>query len=173
MLHRIEAKRIVYTGIFAAVAIVLSIVENMLPSPGFMYGAKIGLANVVTLAAISVFSAKEALLIVLARTFVTSLLTGTFSAYPFSLAGGISAWIIMLIAYKMFYGKLSFAGISLLGAIAHSTAQVMVASVLIGTNKMFAYLMILILISSFTGFFTGVCANLLVPRLKKLKEIKS
>ncbi len=173
MLHRIEKNRTVYTGIFAATAIVLSIIENMLPSPGFMYGSKIGLANVVTLSAISILSVKEALLIVLVRTFVTALLTGTFSAYPFSLAGGVAAWLIMAVAYKLFYGKLSFAGISLLGAVAHSSAQVAVASVLIGTTKMFAYLMLLILISSFTGFFTGVCANFLVPRLKKLKEIKS
>ena len=82
----------------AAVAVVLSLVERMFPLDAIVPvpGVKLGLANVVTLFALTRLSARDAFAIVVTRVAISSLLMGSVSALRFllslfSLFGGCRA----------------------------------------------------------------------------------
>ena len=51
-----------------------------------------------------------------------------------------------------------------MGAIAHSVGQMAAAIVLSGTPGLVIYLPVMVAISIVTGFFTGLCAQLLLNR---------
>ena len=55
-----------------------------------------------------------------------------------------------------------------LGAIAHSIGQMIVAVWATGTPSLLLYLPVMIVCSIITGLFTGLCAQILVKRGKKL-----
>ena len=63
----------------------------------------------------------------------------------------------------------TFAGMrvaGVLGAMAHSVGQMVMAVLLTGTPGLAAYLPVMLLIGVFTGAFTGLCAQFLTERLK-------
>jgi heptaprenyl diphosphate synthase len=74
----------------------------------------------------------------------------------------------MYIAYKYFSNYFSLIGVSIFGAVAHNTAQVATASIILENINIFSYLPIMYLISLFTGFFVGFSSNFIVRHLKKV-----
>lgn len=163
-------KKYVYIAVLTALATVLSITESFVPMPMATYGAKPGLANVVTMTAMVLLSPWEALGIMFVRVVLSSLMTGAVTALPYGLVGGTMAWMVMTVLYKWVYPRVSFVGISICGAVFHSLAQVAVAVVITGTQQVFAYFPYLAIISTVTGFFTGLCTNFLLPFLDRKKE---
>ena len=87
----------------AAVAVVLSLVERMFPLDAIVPvpGVKLGLANVVTLFALTRLSARDAFAIVVTRVAISSLLMGgVVCCSLFSLFGGLLSLIVMGILLK-------------------------------------------------------------------------
>jgi heptaprenyl diphosphate synthase len=85
---------------FISAALVLHVVEGMLPVPFAVPGIKLGLANIVTLIAIMFFGFKDVLLIVILRCLMDSLFGGSISAFLFSVTGGILSSVVMWLFYK-------------------------------------------------------------------------
>lgn len=162
-------KYVVETAIWSALAICLSIFEGFIPMPGIFYGAKIGLSNVAVMTAMATISPVSALLVCIIKAVASGILSGAVSAIPYSLAGGILALLSMSTAYRYANRKISFVGISVTGAVFHSIGQVLVSAFVLQSIKIFAYLPILIAVSSATGFFTGICANAAIFRMKSIK----
>ncbi len=131
-----------------------------LPLPG----AKLGLAHLATFFFLPAFTTGVVLLGVFFRILLGSLLTGTFLLPPFylSLSAGLTSTLVMVVIYRLFYGRLSFVGVSLAGAFIHNITQVLVAAYLLATYTLFAYLPILLLIGLVTGTINGLVANYLV-----------
>jgi heptaprenyl diphosphate synthase len=131
-----------------------------LPLPG----AKLGLAHLATFFFLPLFTTGAVLLGVLFRILLGSLITGTFLLPPFylSLAAGFTSTLVMVVVYRLFYGRLSFVGVSLAGAFIHNITQVLVAAYLLATFTLFAYLPFLLLIGLVTGTINGLVANYLV-----------
>lgn len=155
--------RFVYIAVWSAAAIVLSIAEGFIPMPPVIYGARIGLANIVVMVVLDLMSYPAALSVTVVKAVAAALLTGTASALPYSLAGGTAAWLVMSLFYRVSRGRLSFVGLSVMGAAAHSAAQIAVASLFINSTAVFMYLPFLLLLSAATGIFTGLCANAAIP----------
>lgn len=86
-------KRTVIIAIFAAVAVVLSIVEAQIPlaGVGLMPGAKLGFANIMILTCIYFLRGRDVLVLVILKTLLTAFLLGTLSSLLFSLFGSCSA----------------------------------------------------------------------------------
>lgn len=80
-------KKLAVLAMMVSMALVLHVVESLLPIPYIAPGVKLGLANIVSLVAIILFGFKEALVVVLLRTFLGSLLGGVPSNFLFSSAG--------------------------------------------------------------------------------------
>ncbi|AZR72604.1 heptaprenyl diphosphate synthase [Anoxybacter fermentans] len=153
--------QITYIGILVALALVLQLVEGMLPLPYIAPGVKLGLANIVSLIAIIYFGFKTAFLVVLFRTFMAAFLSGRPYVFLYSGTGAILSILVMGFVYWRFRKYFSIQGISIFGAVAHNIGQIFIASLLIETVSIFSYLPILMVSGVITGYFIGLIVNLL------------
>ncbi len=153
-----STKKIVYLGLMVGLAMGLHAFEAMLPLPYLFPGAKLGLANIISLFVIVNFGVKEGVLVAFLRVVLGSLIGGTFLSIPFflSFSGGIVSAISMSITYTLFKKHLSFIGISIIGALTHNITQVLVAAFLVDTFGIVYYLPYLLFFAIPTGFFVGL-----------------
>ena len=92
-----------------------------------------------------------------------SLLGGNLMALAFSLTGGLLALGVMALLLRL--PGLSLFGVSIAGAAAHNTGQILAAMVVLGTPAPLVYLPPLLLCSLITGTVTGGVSILLVHRV--------
>ena len=155
--------RLAVYGMLTGLAFVLSYVESLIPVPIPIPGVKLGLANLVTVYALCRLSGREALAILVARCFLGNLLGGNLTALAFSLTGGLLALGVMALLLRL--PGLSLYGVSIAGAAAHNTGQVLAAMVVLDARAPLVYLPPLLLCSLVTGGATGGVAGLLLRRL--------
>lgn len=155
-----NTRRVVYLGLATGLALGLHIFEALIPMPTGLIvpGFKLGLANIVTLYVIMNFSMKDAVVVSILRTVLGALLSGTFMTvtFYFSFAGGLISAIVMGLLYKYGSKYFSMLGVSLVGAVTHNLAQLTVASLVIQTAGIFAYLPYMLFFALPTGFFVGL-----------------
>lgn len=138
-----------------ALSIVLSILESFIPIFNFP-GFKLGLANIVIVTVLYIYSFKDAIYISLVRIlFLAILRTGFGISLYFSLSGALLSLIAMFLAKKT---KLSIIGVSIIGSIFHIIGQIIVAIVLLNTN-LFYYLPYLLIFSVISGTIIGKISN--------------
>jgi heptaprenyl diphosphate synthase len=160
-----SAKKLVFFSILIAQAMVLSFIEQLIPLPIAIPGAKLGLANLVTLIVLYKFGFKPAFSILLGRIFLISFLFGNFAMLWYSLAGGLLALLTMALSRKFF----SMIGVSILGALMHNVGQVCVAALVIENLKIAYYLPVLLVIAIPTGLFIGITGRYLLSAIDKIK----
>ncbi len=162
-------KKQVFLALLVAIGIILHLVEASLPALFFIPGAKLGLANIVTLIALTNFGFAAALQVLLLRILVASLLSGTFMTVTFflSLTGGLVGFWLMNLAYQYLRDRFSLVGISIIGAFGHNFGQLLMAFYFIQSSGLFYYFPYLILAALPTGFFVGVLALILNPYLER------
>jgi len=95
-----KTRKLSLLSLLLALALALSFIERAMPLPMAVPGIKLGLANVITLLTIIIFGFREAVLIIIGRTFLGALFGGGFSAFLFSLAGGLLSTIVMAFMFK-------------------------------------------------------------------------
>lgn len=161
-----KLQRYIFLSLLTAAALILSIIEGMIPLPYIAPGAKLGLSNIVTLTVIVVFGFKDALLLVILRCILLMLVATNPITFIYSIASGIMSTIVMYVGLK-YFKKLSFIGISVLGAMTHNATQVTVAAILFGTFNLYYYLPVLSLVSIFTGCFVGYSTIFVSENLNK------
>lgn len=155
-----NTRRVVYLGLSTGLALGLHIFEGLIPMPTDLVvpGFKLGLANIVTLYVVMNFGTKDAIWVSVLRTILGSLLSGTFMTvtFFFSFSGGLVSAITMGLLYKYGSKYFSMLGISLVGALTHNVAQLVVASFVIQTVGIFAYLPYMLFFALPTGAFVGL-----------------
>lgn len=157
-----QVKQIPLCAMLVAMALALSYTERFLPLQLVipLPGIKIGLANIVTVVALSLFRIRYAAAILALRCILGAIFGGGITGLAFSLCGGFLALGAMAGAGKT--GLFSVYGISVLGAAAHSVGQILAAMVLMNSWYVGAYLPWLLLASVFTGLLVGcICAGVL------------
>ena len=109
----------------SAIAIGLSLIESVLPSP--MPGVKPGIANIITLYAMYRFNFRTAIWVSILRVFATSLILGQFLSPTFmlSLAGSLLSLLILYFSIKLPSRFFSPIGLSVLSSFAHITGQLL------------------------------------------------
>jgi len=161
----LKHRKIIFLSLLVSFGIVLHIIENMIPVPFPVPGAKLGLANIISLIAISFYGLREGLMVSVLRSIIGTLLAGSLSSLIYSLSGAIMSTIIMAFAYKRFGNVFSLVGISFLGGVTHNITQVTVASLALSTLGLYIYLPFLMIIGLFTGLFTGLAAQFVKQNL--------
>ena len=156
MSRRWNASAIAKLGLLTAVAIVLGYFEHLLPVTGIP-GVKLGLANTVLLYALYLLDIPSAILLMFLKVGVSGLLFGGPAAMLYSFAGGVLSLIVMIFARKM--PGLSVVGVSIMGAVSHNIAQMLVAVFVVETRAILAYLPILLFAAAVTGTLTGLIAR--------------
>lgn len=166
-----KIKRITFTALMTAIAIVLSIVEGLFPTAYFMPpGSKLGLSNIPVMFSASKLSVGETLLIVFAKSAFVFITRG-FTAFCMSLAGGILSVLCMIFIFRKTKG-FGFMGIGVLSALCHNTGQLIVSFFLVQTTAIAGYAPVLLIASVFTGILTGTILKVSMPYFSKLKEME-
>jgi len=162
----LRVRRLALLALLTAIALTIFVVEAQFPLPVPVPGMKLGLSNIVTLFALSVFGWKEALAILLVRVFLGNLITGQMMSLFYSLAGGLLSFACMALILRVLKkDQLWVAGV--IGGITHNVGQMAVAVFVTRTPALLAYLPVLILCGIVTGTMTGLVAQLLILKLRR------
>ena len=157
-----KTRRITLMALLTAAAMILSYVESLLPSPGIP-GVKLGLANIAVIFALYRLGWKEAAAISLVRVGMVSLLFGSVGALFYSLAGAVLSLLRRLDVF-------SPVGVSVAGGVSHNVGQILMAVVLLETERLIWYLPVLILTGLGGGIRVGRCGAALVKRIPPLEK---
>lgn len=164
-----EIKRITILSLFIAVSLALFSIELLIPPFPFSPSSKIGLANTVTLFMLSnkhFFKTRDCFTVLVSRCILSAVITGRIMSVVFSLTGGIFALLSMIIIRKLF-GK-SIILMSIIGAVFHNMAQMLVAVCIYGTFSALYYIPALFITGVLSGIITGLC----ILAIDKVKIIK-
>ena len=159
-------KKLIFLSLLVSVALVLSIVEGMIPVPIPVPGVKLGLPNIIFLTTLVLFGFKEALIVAFLRGITMSIATGNVSSLMYSLPSSITSIIVMTFIYKYLSSYFSLIGVSLFGAIAFNTVQIGIASLIMQNARIFTFLPIMSLTSLFTGYFIGLTVMISQNRIR-------
>ena len=163
-----RARRQVFLALFIAIAVSLHVLETLLPTP--VPWLRLGLANIMTLAALYLYDGRAAWAVSLARVGIGALLLGRLFSPGFWLAavGAIVATSAMIIMYRVAGRRLSPIGISVIGAAGHALGQILAARMLIIQHAAIWQIMPLFLIFTvFSGILTGWLAAGLLEQLRQ------
>ena len=159
--------RLTYLALLTAVSLSLFVLEGMLPIPFLAPGAKLGIANIVTVVALYTLTPRDALLVVCLRIGLANLFGGGPTVFLYSLAGGLLSFAAMLMLQRM--NAFSLPAVSAAGGLFHHLGQLFAALAMTGTPALLTYLAILGPIGLATGLATGCVAGNIQKRIMGLK----
>ena len=148
------AKKIAVMSLLTGLSLVMFIVENLLP-PLFIPGAKLGLANIFSFAALILYSPLEAFIVLTARTLLGAIFAGNLSALLYSFTGGVVSMAVSSILIYTTYPKVSVMAVSIAAAVLHNLTQNLIFVFLTGSTLMFGYMPYLALLGIFSGAVVG------------------
>jgi heptaprenyl diphosphate synthase len=166
-----KSKKIAYLSILTAVAIVLNIFENYLPLPFIAPGAKIGLANIITMIGIISIGYKDTFLVMFTRIMLGAIFGGGLSGFIYSFAGGVLSFASMIIVKETFKKNISPIGISVTGAVFHNVGQIIVAIIILNNILIINYLPVLVIVGTVSGSFVGYSTIYFMNHLNKVTKI--
>ena len=164
-----KAKRIAELSVLTAVSLIIFIVELQIPNPFPIPGIKLGLANIITVFAVYHYKAYEVAMIVTVRLLLGSVFSGNFTALIYSASGAFLCLLGMLLLKRIIDEKHIWIA-SIFGAVLHNTGQMIAAVIVTQTVEIVAYYPFLLVSGCLAGAFTGLCAQLIMPRIKFFKS---
>ena len=169
-MKKLPTRRIALDGILTAVALVIHIVEQLVPLPVPVPGVKLGLANVVTLFAVFAVGRADGGIILLLRILLGSLFAGQVTALLYSMTGGLLCYgVTILLSFVLSEKQIWFCGIA--GAVVHVVGQIIVAFLLTQTPEIFFYLPVLVVAAVGTGLFTGLTAQFVLKAMRDRTDL--
>ncbi|MBR5095014.1 MAG: Gx transporter family protein [Oscillospiraceae bacterium] len=159
-----KTKRLALLSMAAALAMILSYLESMIPAFVAIPGIKMGLANIAVVFVLYELGWKEAAAISLVRVIVVSLVfTSNPSTLFYSSAGAVLSLLGMIGMKKT--GLFSTVAVSVTGGVLHNVGQIGMACILLETDVVRYYLPYLILSGTLAGIAIGVAAAILIKRI--------
>lgn len=160
-------KQVTVTGALAAVAMVLAYVELLLPpiyAP--LPAIKCGLANIAVLFTLYKCGKLSAALVSAVKVLLTALLFGTFTSLAYSACGAILSLAVMIPLKR--WNKFSPIGVSVAGAVAHNTGQIIAAVIITSTPAVALYFPVLLFTGAVAGIIVGLSGGALIMCVKKI-----
>jgi heptaprenyl diphosphate synthase len=151
---RFTAKKIATLAIFAALSLITFIIENAFP-PLLIPGAKMGLSNIFSFAALILYSPIEGFAVIVVRTILGAFIVGNFSAIMYSFTAGVVAMAISSLLMYLVYPKVSIMAISIIAAVMHNITQNLVYVFSNSAPAMLSYMPYLALIGIVSGAIVG------------------
>jgi heptaprenyl diphosphate synthase len=158
----------VLTSLILAVALVLAVVENMLPPPPIpVPGVKFGLSNIAVMYALFFLGWEKAYVIALLKGGFAFITRGAVAG-ALSLAGGMLSVTVMLLLLVLLREKISYLSISIFGAVSHNIGQFFVIILLYTGMNLLPYLPILLVSGVIAGIVTSTLLRFILPAFKRL-----
>ena len=165
-MHRPDTRRLTELSLLCAVSLIMFIIEMQLPPVVPVPGVKLGLANIITVYAVYAYNARDAVMIFFVRIIIGSLFSGNMIALIFSICGGLLCLFGMILIRRFTeINMIVFASVA--GAVLHNIGQTAAAVFVMKTTAVIVYLPYLMLSGCIAGGFTGLCAWLIIKRIKK------
>lgn len=161
-------RKMIYIGLLVSMSLVLHMFENMIPVPFITPGAKLGLANIITVIALYTLTDKEAFLVLVLRIVLSVMFGGSLSRLLYSLSGGVLSYLMMVVTKRLFKGKVSIIGVSCVGAVFHNVGQLFASALIVQTMSVMLYLPVMSIAGIGTGIFVGITGEFAVKHLKKI-----
>jgi heptaprenyl diphosphate synthase len=135
-------------------------------------GMKLGLTNLVVAAILYLYSWREAIVISVLRVVVLGFLFGNMFSIVYGLSGAVLSLAVMAVLKAT--DKFSIVGVSCGGGVAHNTAQVIMATIMVTGFPWNWYLPILMIAGLIAGFLIGIADAIIIPRitLGSIREVK-
>ena len=163
--HSVNRNReIARLGVFIALALILSYLENLVPIHFVVPGVKLGLANLVTIIALFQFRIGDTVMISVGRIVLSSVLFGNLAVMLYSLAGAFCSIVVMMVMKKC--KIFSVTGVSVGGAVSHNLGQIIVAVIVMENIRIFYYLTVLVLTGTLAGTAIGFLAVFLLKNIR-------
>jgi len=157
-------------ALFAAVALIVFVLESLIPPLVPVPGFKIGLANVVTLSALYILGRREAFFILIVRIVLGNIFTGQLVSMMYSLCGGFLCFLVTAALKNCFKNDTLWA-LGIIGALCHNLGQTLCAYFMYDSVSIIYYGAVLCLASFVTGAFTGLCAQFTVKHFLKERNL--
>ena len=151
-------------GTMAALALIFSYVEAIIPYNPGVPGIKLGIANVVTVVALYRFGAKDAAAVSVIRVVLAGLLFNGVFGMLYSLAGALLSLLGMILLKKT--DLFSVVGVSMAAGVLHNLGQLLVASALIEDLRIFFYFPVLMFSGIAAGILVGIVSALVLRALR-------
>ena len=156
-------QRLALSALLTAVMLVLGYVESLIPTG--IPGIKLGLSNSVLLFAIYTLGVPNAFLLMAVKVLLSGFLFSGVNAMLYAFAGGLLSMLAMVLLYKL--QGFHILTVAMVGAVMHNVGQVVLAMLMLQTERLIYYMAILMLVGLVTGYITGTVAKLLLRRIPK------
>lgn len=148
------AKKIAVIAMLTALSLITFLIEGLFP-PMFIPGAKMGLSNIFSFAALIMYSPVEAFIVVAIRTGLSAVFAGNVSALLYSFTGGMVSMAVSSLLMYTAYPRISVISVSVAAAVAHNITQNIVFVLLAESLYMFSLLPYLVLLGVLSGAIVG------------------
>lgn len=166
-------QKIIFISLLVAQGVVIGLIENMIPYPfAFAPGAKLGLANLITIIALFTMPKRDSFLLIWLRLILTTLLGGTVSTFLYSMSGSLLSYFGMLLVKQLGPKRVSIIGISAAGGFLHNVGQLVTASWIAQSWSVMLYLPVLAFFGILSGIAIGIAANYLLQRVDTLRRFQ-
>jgi len=157
----------------ASLCLFLAAVEFAIPKPlPFM---RLGLANMPIILALYLLTWKEVFLLMVLKVVCQAIFAGTLFSYifVFSITGSAASVFGMLLMHRFFANKkyISPVGISLVGSIANTGAQIVMARIMLFGSSVRYIAPVLLISGTLTGIILGFLTALFMNRSKWFKIV--
>jgi heptaprenyl diphosphate synthase len=168
MIYHGKSRTLVLMSLFAAQALVLNIIESMIPVPFIAPGAKLGLANIVTVSAMYILTPVQVLAVIAVRVMLSSIFSGSMLSLVYSMSGALLSFAVMILLKNIFGDRVGLIGVSCAGAVFHNIGQLLAASLIMSNIRIISYLPVLSLTGIVTGIFVGITSFFLIKSVRKI-----
>jgi heptaprenyl diphosphate synthase len=166
--HIPKTKLLVLTALLFAVALVLSVVENSIPTiPIPVPGVKLGLSNIAVMYALFFLDKKPAFTIGILKALFVGITRGPIAGL-LSFSGGMLSLVIMSVLIIIFKDKISYFVLSILGSVFHNAGQFVVISFIYTNTYLWVYLPFLLIAGVIAGMATSTLLRFIMPAFKRL-----
>ena len=154
---QLRAQRLARASLLAAVALILSYIETMIPLPVALPGVKLGLANIAVVVALFALDAPTACAVAAVKVLASGFLFGSPMMLAYSL-GGMALALAAMLLLRLVPG-IGVVVVSMASAICHNVGQIAVACLMLSTPAVFISLPPLAVAACITGALTGAVAQ--------------
>lgn len=159
-----SAQFVARVALLAALALIFSYVEAIIPYNPGIPGVKLGIANVVIVVALYKYGWREAVAVSVIRIIIAGLLFNGVFGMLYSLVGAALSLLGMAALKKT--GLFSVTGVSMAAGVLHNLGQLLVAAALIEDLRMFFYFPVLLFSGIAAGILVGIIAQMVLRVLR-------
>ena len=156
-------KKLAETAVLASLAIVLGYIETLIPIPIPIPGIKLGISNLAIMLVLFRIGKKSAFGVMLIKVTVSSVLFSGFTAFAYSLCGGLLSLAVMCLLKNV----LSVKFVSAAGGIAHNLGQLFAACAVLKDWSVMVFIPYLLISGLITGVLIGVVCELFLRHVIK------